>query len=165
MGKIPARKASAPADESADRKPDPIDVHVGQKLRQRRMLAGMSQEVLGVSVGLTFQQIQKYERGVNRIGASRLYRLGRILGIPVEYFYTDLPVLTPGAASGFAEAGQTPLQEDSGPGDMLHRRETLDLVRAFYKTDPKQRRKILELIKAMASAEALSQVESPDTDA
>lgn len=158
MAEAAARRASAQTADTQEGKPDPIDVHVGQRLRQRRMLIGMSQETLGSSVGLTFQQIQKYERGANRIGASRLYRLGRILGISVDYFYSELPQDVVAPASGFAEPKQTPLQEDFGQEDLLQRRETMELVRAFYKTDVRQRRKILELIKAMATAEALNKV-------
>ena len=73
--------------------PDPIDVHVGMRLKLRRNLVGMSQEELGKASGLTFQQIQKYERGTNRIAASRLYRLGQLLGVPPSYFYDEMPKL------------------------------------------------------------------------
>jgi transcriptional regulator with XRE-family HTH domain len=152
-----------PAQQSIDpteHHPDPIDVYVGQRLRMRRMLIGMSQEKLGDAVGLTFQQIQKYERGANRIGASRLFRMAQILGIPVNYFYSDLPSHTLAGTPGFAESGQAPLQDDSilVQSDLMQRRETLDLVRAFYKTDPKQRRKILDLIKAMAVVSTLDKL-------
>ena len=154
--KMAAQKTQLVADN--DSKPDPIDVHVGQRLRQRRMLVGMSQEKLGDSVGLTFQQIQKYERGTNRMGASRIFRFAQILSVPVSYFYDEMAAsLVDERRAGFAERGQSPLQDEEMPGDdLLQRRETLDLVRAFYKiSDPKQRRKVLELIKAMATVEAL----------
>jgi transcriptional regulator with XRE-family HTH domain len=145
-----------------DSGPDPIDVHVGQRLRQRRMLVGMSQSRLGTAVGLTFQQVQKYERGTNRMGASRIFRFSQILAVPVSYFYDEMAaaiVANQPQGSGFAEAGQSPLDDEEMPQeDLLQRRETLDLVRAFYKiTDPKQRRKVLELIKAMSTAEALGE--------
>lgn len=156
----PSANIKMPTKHDADvvqSKPDPIDIYVGQRLRLRRMLIGMSQEKLGEAVGLTFQQIQKYERGANRIGASRLYRMAQILSIPVSFFYSEMPSQALTGIPGFAEAGQTPLQDDpmSIPNDMLRRRETLELVRAYYKTDPKQRRKILDLIKAMAIASNL----------
>lgn len=161
----PAVRKTIPTDiDQPESRPDPIDVYVGQRLRLRRMLISMSQEKLGEAVGLTFQQIQKYERGANRIGASRLYRMAQILGIPVSYFYSELPTQTLVGTPGFAEAGQTPLQDDSMmvQSDLLHRRETLDLVRAYYKTDLKQRRKILDLIKAMAVASTLDRAASEE---
>src|SRR3989339_270854 len=87
--------ASIAARKIADRPPlgtpRPVDVHVGQRLRQRRTLLGMSQEKLGEAVNLTFQQIQKYERGANRIGASRLFQLGQVLDVSVSYFFEDMP--------------------------------------------------------------------------
>jgi transcriptional regulator with XRE-family HTH domain len=147
-----------PNQREAEHRPDPIDIHVGQKLRQRRMLVGLSQEKLGESVGLTFQQIQKYERGTNRMGASRVFHFSRVLAVPVSYFFEDLSAQDEGADSvrGFAEGKQALLQDDDMPDkDLLHRRETLDLIRTFYRIqDPRQRRKILELIKAIATSEA-----------
>src|SRR3990170_8436401 len=74
------------------RRPNPVDAHVGTRVRLRRMLLGMSQEKLGEHLGLTFQQVQKYEKGVNRIGASRLFDLSHVLGVPVQFFYEDAPV-------------------------------------------------------------------------
>src|ERR1700748_1341571 len=76
-------------------KPNPVDVHVGSRVRLRRTLLGMSQEKLGNAVGLTFQQIQKYERGANRIGASRLFDMSRVLDVPVQFFFDDMPVAAP----------------------------------------------------------------------
>ncbi|MBL4614923.1 MAG: helix-turn-helix transcriptional regulator, partial [Magnetovibrio sp.] len=87
--------ANSNALKAADRPPlgtpRPVDVHVGARLRQRRTLLGMSQEKLGEAVGLTFQQIQKYERGANRIGASRLYQLSNVLDVSVSYFFEEMP--------------------------------------------------------------------------
>src|ERR1700761_1105774 len=79
--------------ERSDResRPSPIDVHVGSRIRLRRTLLGMSQERLGDSLGLTFQQVQKYERGVNRVGASRLFDLSRVLDVPISFFFDDMP--------------------------------------------------------------------------
>ncbi len=79
-------------EERGSRRANPIDVHVGARVRLRRMLLGMSQEKLGEHLGLTFQQIQKYEKGINRIGASRLFDLSQVLGVPVQFFYEELAV-------------------------------------------------------------------------
>lgn len=146
-----SKKTKRPEDNSDG--PDPIDIHVGKRLRQRRMLVGMSQERLGESVGLTFQQIQKYERGTNRMGASRIYRFAEILSVPVAYFFEETALGARGH-TGLAETKQQKLEDDEAlPNDLLQRRETLDLVRAYYKIgDAKQRRKFLELVKAMAAA-------------
>lgn len=139
--------------------PDPIDIHVGARLRLRRNLIGMSQEQLGRASSLTFQQIQKYERGTNRMGASRLFQLAKILDVPVAYFFEDLIPDQSNVARnpGFGESTQQPIEgAPTSPAndEILHRRETLELIRAYYKiSDVKQRRKVYELIKAMAAAE------------
>ena len=137
--------------------PDPVDTHVGGRLRLRRNLVGMSQEQLGEALGLTFQQIQKYERGMNRMGASRLYHMSRVLGVPPEYFFDEMPSEISGIPQpGFADNGQAPLDGASGgsvqsDATILQKRETLELIRAYYRIqDPKQRRKVYELIKSMA---------------
>lgn len=127
-------------------KPDPIDVHVGSRVRLRRTLLGLSQQKLGDALGLTFQQIQKYERGANRIGASRLYRLSRILDVDVTYFYEDMPAEVKKGTKGLAEAAGKDFE-----AERLSKRETLELVRAYYRvTDRKIRKRIFELIKAIA---------------
>lgn len=134
--------------------PDPIDVHVGVRLRLRRNLLGLSQEKLSKVCGLTFQQIQKYERGVNRMGASRLYQIAKELDVPVSYFFEEMgdekKVMRP--ALGFAENDQAPLGCAQFEGsELLYRREVMELIRAYYKiTDIKTRRKVYELIKSMA---------------
>ena len=89
------------SDDRSSRRANPVDVHVGSRVRLRRMLLGMSQEKLGEHLGLTFQQIQKYEKGINRIGASRLFDLSKVLAVPVQFFYEELPVSGDGAR-GFA---------------------------------------------------------------
>lgn len=134
--------------------PDPIDVHVGARLRLRRNILGLSQGQLGEATGLTFQQIQKYERGANRMGASRLFQIARLLGVQVSYFFEQLPIeaTIPENACGFGETGQA---QPEGMPDfdtaVLHSRETIEVIRAYYRiSDPKQRRKIFELIKTMA---------------
>jgi len=135
--------------------PDPVDIHVGARLRLRRNLMGMSQEQLGKACGLTFQQIQKYERGTNRMGSSRLFQFAKLLEVPVSYFFDDVrgdrSAVHPSV--GFAEKEQSML-DGQPPTDheLLHRRETLELIRAYYRiTDAKTRRKVYELIKSMAA--------------
>lgn len=146
---------------------DILDRHVGKRLRVRRALLGMSQEKLADAIGLTFQQIQKYERGTNRISASRLYQFSQILGVPVTYFYEQ--VGDANAFIGDEEDGDTatggglsdgPQEQLAGAvaggegldiNDMLERRETLDLIRFYYAIpDPRMRRDILRFVKAMA---------------
>jgi transcriptional regulator with XRE-family HTH domain len=134
--------------------PRPIDIHVGARVRLRRTLLGMSQEKLGESVGLTFQQIQKYERGANRIGASRLWEFSRILDVPVSFFFDDMPDQIKDAekkrTSGFADVQQQALEPDP-----MARRETLELVRAYYKiTNPAIRKRLFELTKSVAIADS-----------
>ncbi len=134
-------------------KPNPIDIHVGSRVRLRRTLLGMSQEKLGEAIGLTFQQVQKYERGANRIGASRLYDLSRVLDVPVSFFFDDMnPTVTTAAEARLG--GMTP--ETPSPtyeADPLMRRETLELVRAYYRIlDPQIRRRLFDLTKAIANS-------------
>jgi len=111
--------------------PRPVDVHVGARVRLRRTLLGMSQEKLGEAVGLTFQQIQKYERGTNRIGASRLHQFAQVLDVPVSFFFDDMPIeiAKTNQVLGRPVVG---LSEDQEPFDQeqLVKRETLELVRA-----------------------------------
>ncbi len=133
-------------------RPSPIDVHVGSRIRLRRTLLGMSQERLGEALGLTFQQVQKYERGVNRVGASRLFDLSRVLDVPISFFFDDMPesvASTHGGPSSRRAAGFSDTQ-DSFADDALNRRETLELVRAYYRiTDPAVRKRVFDLIKSM----------------
>ncbi|MFQ5347974.1 MAG: helix-turn-helix domain-containing protein [Rhodothalassiaceae bacterium] len=128
--------------------PDPIDIHVGSRVRLRRTLLGMSQEKLGDALGLTFQQIQKYERGANRIGSSRLFKLSQILDVPVSFFFDDMPEEVERANRGLAETPAEPFE-----ADQLSKRETLELVRSYYKIgEPKVRKRIFELVKAIGAA-------------
>jgi len=129
--------------------PNPVDVHVGGRIRLRRTLLGMSQERLGDALGLTFQQVQKYERGTNRVGASRLWDLSRVLDVPVSFFYEDMgenvAELSPRLISGLAE------EPDSVEADPLTKRETLELVRAYYRIqDAAVRKRVFDLAKALA---------------
>ena len=127
---------------------DPIDVHVGLRIRQRRALLGMTQTALGQAVGLTFQQIQKYEKGKNRASASRLYEFAVILDVPVEHFFEGL------SNSDFAKAtrstGRLPRID---PQIVSTKRETLELVRAYYKIrDSRVQEQIVNLMRAVALA-------------
>jgi transcriptional regulator with XRE-family HTH domain len=129
------------------KKPNPIDVHVGSRVRLRRNMLGMSQEKLGESLGITFQQVQKYEKGTNRVGASRLQAIASILGVPVSFFFEDAPGNVPAAGAGFAEETST-----NYVVDFLNSSEGLQLNRAFVKiADAKVRRKVVELVKALAA--------------
>ena len=122
--------------------PNPIDIHVGARLRQRRTLLGMSQDQLAQTLGVTFQQVQKYERGANRIGASRLFELACALSAPVGFFFEGLSEET--AADSVGRAAR-----QAAGADAPLRRETLELVRAYYRIpDARLRRKLFELAKA-----------------
>lgn len=132
--------------------PNPVDVHVGARVRERRTLLGLSQEKLGEALGLTFQQVQKYERGTNRISASRLYDLCHVLDTDMNYFFEDLPdEITreaPGRAGGLPEEARG----TAGKDDPLNKRETLELVRAYYRIhDPELRRRLFEMTKALGA--------------
>ena len=137
-------------------RPSPIDTHVGSRIRLRRTLLGMSQERLGEALGLTFQQVQKYERGVNRVGASRLFDLSRVLDVPISFFFDDMPDSVTGGLAGHpgrrvAGLGDLP---DTMADDTMSRRETLELVRAYYRIgDPAVRKRVFELVKSMGPAE------------
>jgi transcriptional regulator with XRE-family HTH domain len=130
-------------------RPRPVDVHVGHRLRLRRTLLGLSQEKVGEAMGLTFQQVQKYERGANRIGASRLWDLSRVLDCPVSFFFEGMDEKTASADPKVAiEAADPTLRKD----DIMSRRETLELVCAYYRIkDYHVRRRIYELAKSLGS--------------
>ena len=128
--------------------PNPIDIHVGNRVRLRRTLLGMSQEKLGEAVGLTFQQIQKYEKGVNRIGSSRLYQFNQILDVPVSFFFDDMPETVTDARPGVIAATNSDFERDP-----LAKRETLELVRAYYGISaPTVRKRVFELTKSIAAS-------------
>ena len=128
--------------------PNPIDVHVGNRVRMRRMLVGMSQEKLGHALGLTFQQVQKYEKGANRVSASRLHQMASTLGVPIQFFFDDMPITShSNSASGMAES------ENAGVlMDFLNSSEGFKLGRAFSSIeDVTIRRRILDLVKSLSS--------------
>ena len=148
MSKRPKRAAEGAEAKNA-RRPNPMDIHVGSRVRLRRMLLGMSQEKLGDNLGLTFQQVQKYEKGINRIGASRLFDLSKTLGVPISYFYEDAPVAGPGLAGDPCEYGEKTVE--SSVFDFLSTREGLELNKAFVKiTNARVRRTIVELVRSLA---------------
>jgi transcriptional regulator with XRE-family HTH domain len=128
--------------------PNPIDIHVGGRVRLRRMLIGMSQEKLGEHLGLTFQQVQKYEKGANRIGASRLYKIAEVLGVTVQYFYEDMPEIMDGdGENGFGEDEQQPFVMD-----FVNSPEGLQLNLAFQKiSDSATRKRIVDLVRTLAA--------------
>lgn len=150
-------QGSPSADDKAKRqrttgKPNPVDAHVGNRLRVRRTLLGLSQEKVGEAMGLTFQQVQKYERGANRIGASRLWDMSRVLDCPVAYFFEEMDDSTAGA-SPRNQAGASDI-EMPHEDDPMVRRETLELVRAYYEIgDEHVRRRIYELARSLAAME------------
>ena len=132
-------------------RPHPIDLHVGRRMRQRRTLLGLSQERLAEALGLTFQQVQKYERGSNRVSASRLYELGRVLEVSIGYFFEELPVDMPRKVRDHMQ-GTIVLDGAARRADPLTRRETLELVRAYYRIrEPKVRRRLFEMARALAA--------------
>ena len=133
--------------EENKKKPNPVDTHVGSRIRLRRNMLGMSQEKLGENLGITFQQIQKYEKGTNRVGASRLQAIASILEVPVAFFFEDAPGGP--AADGLSEESQTTYVVD-----FLSSTEGLRLNRAFVRiSDPKVRAKIIDLVQTLAKDE------------
>lgn len=120
--------------------PHDVDIHVGSRLRLRRSALGLSQDQLGSAIGLSFQQVQKYERGANRIGASRLYELSKVLQTPISYFFDEFET------TGLAEDGHSTYEADP-----ILKRESLELMRAYHQIqDPKQRKKVLKLVQGLA---------------
>jgi transcriptional regulator with XRE-family HTH domain len=126
--------------------PHSVDIYVGQRLRLRRSMLGMSQEQLGNSTGITFQQVQKYERGINRMGASRLYDFSKILSTPISYFF-----------EGFTDTNKSSVAESASPAyevEAMTGKDTMALVRAFSEIkSPKVRRQVLQLARSLAGKE------------
>ena len=120
---------------------DETDLYVSRRLRRRRRLLGMTQQELAVQVGVRFQQIQKYECGANRMTSSRLYSLARAMNVPVQYFFDGLDEqMGPGRPANDAESLES---------DVLSQKETLELVRAYYRLGERPRRRLLDLAKAL----------------
>ena len=139
--------------------PNPIDKHVGSRVRMRRILLGMSQEKLGEALNLTFQQVQKYEKGTNRIGASRLQQISKSLNVPPAYFFDGAPSFDDGAQvtqSAAAEHGSAYIV------DFLSTTEGLHLNRAFVRIhDPKVRKRVIDLVTALAGDDDVPDGPSP----
>ena len=125
--------------------PNPIDIHVGARVRARRKLSGMSQSKLGEAISLTFQQVQKYEKGTNRISSSRLYRMSEVLDVSISYFFDDMPAEISGKrAPGLAKGA-------GSESDPLAKLETHQLVRAYYRIpNPHLRNRVRKLVQALA---------------
>jgi transcriptional regulator with XRE-family HTH domain len=135
--------------------PNPIDRHVGSRVRMRRVMLGMSQEKLGEALGLTFQQVQKYEKGINRIGASRLQQISRTLDVPPAYFFEGAPSFEPETAPELGAAGVAEDSPTSYVADFLSTPEALQLNMAFARIhDPKIRKRIVDLVCSLAGTEA-----------
>lgn len=136
--------------------PNPIDVHVGNRIRLRRTLLGLSQEKLASLLGLTFQQVQKYERGMNRVGASRLWDIGKVLEVPVGFFYEDMDKEVANQSPRmFSIPDSTPAELSDNTEDVdldpMHRQETIELVKAYYKiANRKAAKHMFDLIVAMS---------------
>ena len=140
-------------DEPANsKKANAVDAQIGNRVRVRRMLVSMSQEKLGELLKVTFQQVQKYERGANRVSASRLFQIAKVLGVPIGYFFDNLTVADDGVQTpGFAE----PSNEEAGMMEFLNTREGIELNRAFQRIiDPAKRRAVVELVRSMAGEDA-----------
>ena len=132
----------------AKKAPNPIDKHVGSRVRMRRMMLSMSQEKLGNALGLTFQQVQKYEKGTNRIGASRLQQISHILQVPVSFFFEGAPNLS-GRPEGMGEA-----PSPAYVSDFLATSDGLNLTKAFMRIkDSKLRRRIVDLVEQIAGSD------------
>ena len=128
---------------------DSVDVHVGKRLQLRRSLLGLSQEKLGEAVGLTFQQIQKYEKGLNRISSGKLYQFSKILEVPVAYFFEAMGAANAATAYGLSDNDQ----EEFVGNDVMQSRETIELVRTYYAIkDPELRKDAVRFMKSIAKS-------------
>ena len=135
--------------------PNPIDVHVGERIRQRRMILGVSQENLGNELGVSFQQVQKYENGANRISASRLFDVARVFDVAVQFFFDEMPEKIVRGSN--KRSRSTNAQADDFVGDPMTKHETLELVRAYYRiSDPRLRKRLFEMTKTLAKTTGTS---------
>jgi transcriptional regulator with XRE-family HTH domain len=131
------------------KRPHPVDVHVGSRVRMRRVLLGMSQEKLGENLGLTFQQVQKYEKGSNRIGASRLWEIARSLDVPISFFYDGLQASLNRNSAGFEE-----VDSQDFVLDFVHSSEGLQLIKCFVQiSDSRVRRSLVQMVRALSGDE------------
>lgn len=131
--------------------PDPVDIHVGSRVRLRRTLLGLSQDKLARAIGVSFQQLQKYERGTNRISASRLYALSKVLGVGIAWFFEDAPAGPKRRGAGVEPRPAAANEAEEAEQDPMTANETVKLVRAYYQIeDPKVRKKILHMVRAVS---------------
>ncbi len=146
----------------SDGAPNPIDIHVGSRVRMRRTMLGLSQEKLADELGVTFQQVQKYEKGLNRIGASRLWDFSQVLGVPVDFFYQNLDETSQNSSPRKITGGLGFLEEETSQTDseLLMRKDVLELMRYYSKIkDPKVAKTVLDLVKTLTASQASSQEE------
>jgi len=142
-----------PRTKTEEQGPNPVDVHVGAKVKSRRLILGLSQEELAKAIGLTFQQIQKYERGTNRISVSRLVDICRALRVQIDYFFDGGFALGKPAGKTPYAKGFSDTKQDVFEAEPLAKRDVLELVRAYSRIkSPQLKRQILEMAKAMSSA-------------
>ncbi|VAW01055.1 Transcriptional regulator, Xre family [hydrothermal vent metagenome] len=126
--------------------PNPVDVHVGARVRLRRLMVQMSQDRLGDQLGVTFQQVQKYERGANRVSASRLWRMSEVLEVPIDFFFDGIQAQS--EAGGFADGDETPMVYD-----FINSTDGVQLASAYSRiADPKVRRQVLQLVRALGNS-------------
>ena len=146
----PSRARRSVKKQPSRRGPNPIDIHVGARVRLRRHLLGLTLQTLAKAVGVTYQQLQKYEWGVNRIGASRLFYLSHVLDVPVSFFFEDLSPAAAGAGRKRRARGSSEAPAAALDSDVLNKRETGELIRAYYRVkDPRLRKRVLDLLEAV----------------
>jgi transcriptional regulator with XRE-family HTH domain len=134
------------------RTPNQVDAHVGGRMRTRRLLLGISQEELANALGLTFQQVQKYEHGTNRVSASRLFQLSRVLDVPISWFFEGIPVDFAGGERGFTSQALTASSDEDRKA--MNKRETLELVRAYLALSPGRREAFTTLAARLGDEDA-----------
>lgn len=143
--------------------PNPVDIYVGKRLRLRRTILGLSQQALGKEAGITFQQIQKYERGVNRVGASRLHRFSNVLDVPVNFFFDGYEGKADDSENLFHGMADSKKQDDFSYSQMSSR-ETMEMMRMYYKiNDAQVRRRIFDLVKSL-SEDAVTAQSAPNKE-
>ena len=163
MAQITPSPKKHPRGRTEDGGPNPTDAHVGARMRLRRTLLGLSQERLGNLIGLTFQQVQKYERGANRISASRLYDLSRALDVPVSFFYDDIPANVAAMSPAVILSGHALSLPTSSERDPFASRENMELIRSYMAIpDERVRRHIFHLLRSMAQQEPDAQAEAAE---
>jgi transcriptional regulator with XRE-family HTH domain len=148
------QESPMPRTRAENEGPHPVDMHVGNKVKTRRIMLGLSQEELAKSIGLTFQQVQKYERGTNRISVSRLIDISKALRTPVDYFLDGCSVMLKSASAGKAALrGVSDVRQEPFEADHMTRKDVLELVRAYQRIDtPALKKQLLEMAKAMANS-------------